>query len=72
MKALSNVIEYLQDADKNGNYADILQEILNGELSITDARLECITILKRWQLEEVAPSDTKTYNRLENLIDSIK
>ena len=72
MKELKNVIEYLQDADKNGNYTDILQEIHEGDLSITDAKIECIAILKRWQVEEIAPNDIKTYNRLQNLIDSIK
>lgn len=72
MKELKNVIKYLQDADKNGNYADILQEIQQGDLSITDAKNECIAILERWQVEEIAPTDTETHNRLQNLIDSIK
>ena len=39
---------------------------------LTDGKIECIAILERWQVEEIAPSDIKTYNRLQKLIDTTK
>ena len=53
MKNLTKTLYYLQNNDKNGNYMDIIDEIEEGILTVTEAKNECITILKRWLDEEV-------------------
>lgn len=71
MENLKNVISYLQTNDKNGSYYEILEEIENGELTIENAKDECIQILSQWQNENLAPTDIEEYNRMQKLIDSI-
>lgn len=67
MKKIIEVLEYLQNNDKNGNYMDILDEIEEGALSITGAKLECITILQRFYGECIASDNYLLGNKIAGL-----
>lgn len=72
MKNLIKAIKYLQVNDSNGTYVDILEEIENGELTIEEGKAECISILERWQEENLGSTDKKEYNKIQELIDSLQ
>ena len=72
MKNLLTALEYLKNNDKNGNYMDILEEIEEGALTITDAKTECADILKKWLVENVELTDYITRYQINHVINIIK
>lgn len=72
MTNLIKVLYYLQQNDGNGNYMDILDEIEDGTLTITEAKLECIDILTRWTTENVEENDIVTRYKINEMINIIK
>ena len=71
MKTLKNAIDYLSMNDSNGNYSDIYAEIKEGKTTLEQAKNEVIDILNRWLDENLAPSDIKDRQTMENLIESL-
>lgn len=72
MKRLLQALEYLQNCDKNGNYMDILEEIEYGTTTIQNSKIECISILERWLVEDVELTDYITRNQIDYVINIIK
>lgn len=71
MNELIDVIDYLQGNDKNGSYNEIIQEIEDGLLTTEEAKRECITVLKRWQTENLDPYDVVGFLKIQQIINSI-
>ena len=71
MKNLKNTINYLTMNDRNGNYEEIIKEVEADEITLEQAKKEVADILKRWIDENLAPSDIKDRQTMENLIESL-
>ena len=71
MKNLKNAISYLAMNDRNGNYEEIVKEVEIGEITLEQAKKEVADILNRWIDENLAPSDIKDRQIMENLIESL-
>ena len=71
MKNLKNAISYLAMNDRNGNYEEIVKEVEIGEITLEQAKKEVADILNRWIDENLAPSDIKDKQTMENLIESL-
>ena len=71
MKNSKNTINYLTMNDRNGNYEEIIKEVEADEITLEQAKKEVADILKRWIDENLAPSDIKDRQTMENLIESL-
>ena len=71
MKNLKNAISYLAMNDRNGNYEEIIKEVEADEITLEQAKKEVADILNRWIDENLAPSDIKDRQTMENLIESL-
>ena len=71
MKTLKSAIDYLSMNDRNGNYEEIIKEVEADEITLEQAKKEVADILKRWIDENLAPSDIKDRQIMENLIESL-
>ena len=71
MKTLRNAINYLTTNDRNGNYEEIIEEVETEEITLEQAKKEVADILSRWIDENLAPSDIKDRQAMENLIESL-
>ena len=67
MKKLINTIEYLQHNDQNGTYYEMLEEVENGTLTLTEAKIECITILQRLYNECVEGDNFQMGSKIASL-----
>lgn len=72
MDNLNNAIEFLEQVDKNGNYHDIISEIENKDLTVTEAKAEIIEILQRWYNETVEGNNIKLSNRISKIALSLQ
>lgn len=72
MKDLLETLYYLQNNDKNGNYMEILEEIEEGVLTVTEAKNECVEILERWLDENIEGKNFIARHQINEIINIIK
>lgn len=71
MKNLIKAIRYLHEKDSNGTYEDMIKEIEREEVTVLDAKIECVVILQRWQNEEISPYNVQEFLEIQRVINDI-